>query len=148
MHFAHNQKKHLPPVLHFAEFAARHLSSLRAVDSMQGTIVRYHDPCQLGRGIGVYDEPRDVLARALGRRPDEFARHRNDAQCSGGGGLLPLTMPRIARDIAAVRIAEHTRSEGSGGVIVTACASSARMFRKQGASAVDLASVVARSLGV
>lgn len=132
------------PVLHFSELAAREVTRLARVDLGRGP-VRWHDPCQLGRGLGVYDAPRNVLARVLGRAPDEFARTREDARCSGAGGLLPVTMPGVARGIAEQRLSDHDRS--GGGTIVTACASSARAFARAGASEVlDLATVVVRAL--
>jgi Fe-S oxidoreductase len=132
------------PVLHFTELAARELGKLGAVALEDET--RWHDPCQLGRGLGVYDAPRAVLARVLGKPAGEFERKREDARCSGAGALLPLTMPDVARGIAAQRRADHERS--GGGTIVTACASSARSFRKAGAKTIDIATVVARALGL
>lgn len=134
------------PVEHFAELAARELGRLGRIDGeLTRGPVRWHDPCQLGRGLGVYDAPRQVLSRALGRAPDEFERRREDARCSGAGALLPVTMPDVARTIAEQRLDEHARS--GGGAIVTACASSARAFEARGAGAVvDLATVVMRAL--
>ncbi len=133
------------PVVHFTELAAPAIASMDRVD-LGGGPVRSHDPCQLGRGLGVYDAPRAVLARALGRAPDEFERRREDARCSGAGGLLPLTMPDVSRTIARQRLEDHERS--GGGTVVTACASSLRSFRQGGARTIDLVTVVARALGV
>ena len=107
--------------------------------------MRYHDPCQLGRGLGVYEAPRAVLTRALGRAPDEFDARRERAACSGGGGLLPVTMPANARTIARDRVDEHQRR--GGGRIVTACASSLMSLRRaNGTTRVDdLVSWIARA---
>ncbi len=134
------------------ERAARALPDLSRVDQGTGP-VRWHDPCQLGRGLGVYDAPRAVLGKALGRTPDEFDDHAEWAACSGAGGLLPATMPQVSRDIARARIAAH-RSAG-GGRIVTACASSLRSLRRQaeGSGGLDVAvddlvSWIARALDV
>jgi Fe-S oxidoreductase len=91
--------------------------------------VRWHDPCQLGRGLGVYDAPRLVLTRALGRAPDELDDRRERAVCSGAGGLLPSTMPAVARGIADSRLEAHHRA--GGGRIVTACASSLLALRRR-----------------
>ncbi|HEY1956419.1 MAG TPA: (Fe-S)-binding protein [Polyangiaceae bacterium] len=103
--------------------------------------MRWHDPCQLGRGLGIYDAPRTVLTRALGRAPLEFDLRRERAECSGAGGLLPLTMPETSRAIANKRVAD-----ADGAPIVTACASSVLRFRSVGADVVDLMSVVDQKL--
>ncbi len=105
---------------------------------------RYHDPCQLGRGLGLYQEPRDLLERVLGRAPDELPRSRERAVCSGGGGLLPVTRPENSRAIADGVLAEHR--EAGGGTLITACGSSLRRFRSRGENAVDLVSILARAL--
>lgn len=106
--------------------------------------VRWHDPCQLGRGLGRYEEPRAVLNRVLGRAPEEFPRRRDGAACSGGGGLVPAVMPDVSARIAEDRIAEHRRA--GGGVVVTGCASSLRRLSGRGAEVVDLATVIRQSL--
>jgi len=94
--------------------------------------------------LGEYAAPRLVLARALGRQPDEFAEQRESAECSGGGALLPIAMPETSAKIADLRLSAHERA--GGGTLVTACASSLRRFRARGTPAVDIASVVAQSL--
>lgn len=125
------------------ELAARELGRLGRVAEI-GAGARWHDPCQLGRGLGVYEAPRLVLTAAIGRAPDEFERRRSGAACSGAGGLLPATMPDNSRAIADDRMAEHRRL--GGGTLVTACASSLRRLRSRGAEVLDLASVIAKSL--
>jgi Fe-S oxidoreductase len=128
------------------ERAAWELASLSAVEeSTTGERVRWHDPCQLGRGLGVYEAPRAVLTRALGRAPEEFDTRREKAQCSGGGGLLPVTMPDVARTITTTRLDEHERN--GGGRVVTACASSLiAMRRARGKQRVDdIVTWIARS---
>jgi len=89
--------------------------------------VRYHDPCHLGRGLGVYDAPRAILTRVTGRAPLELTARRERAPCSGAGGLLPLTMPSASREIARAVRAEHddlARTDHAR-ELVTACGSSA-----------------------
>jgi Fe-S oxidoreductase len=107
---------------------------------------RYHDPCRLGRGLGRYEEPRALLARIAGAPPAEFERSRERADCSGGGGLLPLTYPEASRTAAAARRSEHDRL--GGGTIVTACASSLRRMKSTGADVEDLVTWLARGLGL
>jgi Fe-S oxidoreductase len=132
-----------PEVTLFVELAAASLSRLRTPS--QARRVRYHDPCQLGRGLGVYEAPRRVLGHVTGHAPDEFVHSGAYGACSGGGGLLPVTMPETSRRVAAARHAEHD-GEG-GGEIVTACASSLLSLRRAGPSPVsDLVSWVARAV--
>lgn len=127
-----------------AERAAREVGALRSVGD-GGEPLRWHDPCALGRGLGVYDAPRAVLTRLLGRPPDEMDRRRERAACSGAGGLVPVTMPETSRAIARDRVEEHARA--GGGRLVTACASSLRAFRAElGPRACDLVSLVAKGI--
>jgi len=126
------------------EMAAERQSRLERVPALESG-VRYHDPCRLGRGLGQYGEPRRVLERATGRAPAEFERSGRGALCSGAGGILPFTMPETARAIARERLGEHEAL--GGGTLVTGCAASLRWFRLAGANVLDLATVIARSLG-
>jgi len=126
------------------DLAVRHLGRLARLPALEGKKLRWHDPCQLGRGLGHYEEPRAVLGRLLGHAPEEFARRRGDAACSGAGGLLPVSMPDVSQAIAADRISEH-EAQG-GGSIVTACASSLERLRSSGADAIDLVSLIRQSL--
>jgi Fe-S oxidoreductase len=136
-----------PPVETLAEAAARQLSRCARVPGAgDAEPVRWHDPCQLGRGLGVYEAPRALLTRALGRAPDELEERRELSVCSGAGGLLPATMPHVAEAIAAERVRAHERA--GGGRIVTACASSLLALRRRstGAAVDDLATWIVRAL--
>lgn len=127
------------------ELAARSLDALTPLARAPAHPVRWHDPCQLGRGLGCYEPPRSILTRMLGRAPDEFPRHREGAVCSGGGGLLPSTSPETSRRIADHRLEEH--AEAGGGEIVTACASSLSRLRSRERGRVsDLVTWIARGL--
>jgi Fe-S oxidoreductase len=132
-----------PAVTTLIELAVRRPGRLSRIAEPAGP-VRYHDPCRLARGLGVIDEPRLILERAFGTPPAEFERRGRDGACSGAGGLLPFTRSQTARSIARERLAEHRRL--GGGTLVTACAASGGWFRAQGENAIDLASVIARSL--
>lgn len=119
-------------MLHLSELAARHIDRVHRVPGIGGA--RYHDPCRLGRGLGVYEQPRRVLAKILGEAPAEFHHHRDDSVCSGAGGQLPRTARETAACIAKDRLAEHAWV--GGGAIVTACPASARQFSEHGANTV------------
>ena len=48
--------------------------------------VIYHDPCYLSRGVGVIEEPREVLRSIPGITVLEFERHGLNSRCCGSGG--------------------------------------------------------------
>jgi Fe-S oxidoreductase len=135
----------------FVELAAQRATLLapKHAGAALDAPVRWHDPCQLGRGLGVYEAPRSVLARVLGRVPDEFLDAREKALCAGAGGLLPSTMPAVADDIARTRLSELARVRG--GRVVTGCASSLRALRRAAAGSdlvvEDIVNVVAGAVG-
>jgi glycolate oxidase len=82
--------------------------------------VAYHDPCDLGRHLGVYDPPRRLLARIPELELVEFANNREQALCCGGGGALQGINPDLSSEIARSRVLEGI---GLGvDVIASACA--------------------------
>lgn len=102
----------------------------------------YHDACHLGRGLGQYDAPRKLLSAAVGvfREAHEI---REEAGCSGGGGLVPRSMPEVSVEMArkqAERLAPGDET------IVTACTTSRRMFERAGRSSQELLGVLRRWL--
>lgn len=124
-------------------------ASLEKFQRAPGGALRYHDPCALGRGLGKFDEPRRLIEKVRGEAALEFERRRENADCSGGGGLVPIVRPATSRGIARERLEQHERSiDGQGSTIVTACAGSLKRFRRSGANAVDLVTLLAEGLGV
>ena len=89
----------------------------------------YHDPCYLGRYLGVYDEPRRALGRA-GADVAEFQWNRDRAYCCGAGGALPLTSPDTAHAIADKRRDEFKKTGAEA--LVTACPSCEAMLARDG----------------
>jgi Fe-S oxidoreductase len=95
----------------------------------------YHDPCHLGRQLGVYEAPRRLAARAV-QQLREFSRSHDQAECSGGGGLLPLTMPDVAAAIATRRLEEV--EEAGVATVITACSTCKRQLARNGVKTLDL----------
>lgn len=103
--------------------------------------VGYHDACHLGRGLGQYDEPRQLLSRAVAE-VREAASIRAEGGCSGGGGLLPRTMPEVAVAVARRQAAEVAPQSDVS--VATACPTSKRMFERAGKSSYDLIALLRR----
>jgi len=81
--------------------------------------VTYHDPCDLGRGAKVFDEPREVIRSIPGVKFVELPRNRENCRCCGGGGNLEMIDSTLSSDIARQKIEEVL---GTGAqAVVTAC---------------------------
>jgi len=52
--------------------------------------VTYHDPCQLGRNGGVFEEPRDILKYIVSDYREMTPTREHNWCCGGGGGLGAL----------------------------------------------------------
>jgi len=71
--------------------------------TFEGRSVTYHDPCELGRYRGFYENARRVLALA-GMRIVEMERSGPSAACCGAGGGLRSVDARLSREIARRRV--------------------------------------------
>jgi heterodisulfide reductase subunit D len=79
----------------------------------------YHDPCDLGRNTGVYEEPREVIRSIPGLQFRELPTHRKFATCCGGGGNLEMTDPELAGEIAQLKL--DSIADIGARMVVTAC---------------------------
>jgi Fe-S oxidoreductase len=68
--------------------------------------VIYHDPCYLSRGVGVTEEPREVLRSIPGLELLEFDRHGPDSRCCGAGGAVRKVFHENAMAIGRLAIDE------------------------------------------
>ena len=68
--------------------------------------VTYHDPCHIGRHMGLYDEPREVYKAIPGIEFKEMRRIRENAWCCGAGGGVKIGYPDWALEISKERVEE------------------------------------------
>jgi len=81
--------------------------------------VTYHDPCHLGRHMGIYEAPREILKMMPGVKFVEMKRIRDASWCCGAGGGVKSGFPELAVEIAKDRIKEA--EETGADYLVTAC---------------------------
>ncbi|MDA8133021.1 MAG: LUD domain-containing protein [Desulfobacteraceae bacterium] len=77
--------------------------------------VAYHSPCHLCRGLGVTQEPRDLLGTA----GLEYASCKDEDVCCGFGGSYSLEFPEISAEILGQKL-DHVEATGAD-VLVTDC---------------------------
>ena len=83
--------------------------------------VIYHDPCDLGRHLGVYEPPRNVISAIPGIELLEFAQNRALAKCCGGGGGVKAFDNELGGDIGFERVKQAIAAEAD--LLVSACPS-------------------------
>ncbi len=111
-----------------------------------GMEVAYHDPCHLGRDLGIYEEPRAVLKEVADVKA--MKREREQAWCCGSGGGVKSAYGEFALWSAGERIKE---AKGAGvEAIVSACPFCKRNLREaaenEGMKVYDVVELVNRSL--
>lgn len=107
-------------VVHISQFLAQLIREGRlAPNKESGKKVTYHDPCYLGRHNGIYDEPREALAKVPGLELNEMPESRaNSFCCGGGGGRIWMETPRRER-FSDVRLRQAM--DVGAEVLVTSC---------------------------
>ena len=76
-------------ILHYTQYIKRLVEQGRLKLSACDERIVYHDPCELGRGCGVYEEPRNVLSQ-VGNLV-KAAKEGDESICCGGSlGSLTL----------------------------------------------------------
>jgi Fe-S oxidoreductase len=128
-----------PAVLPLVELLAERAEQFAG--RSDGLRVRVHDPCYLGRRGRSFEAPRTLLQSATGLAPGEFAMAREEADCSGGGGLYPTSNPDGALRAARRRLEEDGNAHQPVDAVVTACPSAARSLRRTGARVLDVVDV-------
>lgn len=138
-------------VYHISEIAAKLIADGKLSPSKDvKTKAVYHDPCRLGRRLGIFDEPREVLAAIGGLTLLEFERARKNSLCCGGGGSVLFWEPEFVRHVTDERLfeAEHVGANA----IVTACPICVRLFedaiseKKSKMKVYDLAEILEKAL--
>jgi heterodisulfide reductase subunit D len=81
--------------------------------------VTYHDPCHLGRHMGVYEEPRELLAMIPGIELIEMPRNRQWAWCCGSGAGVKADFPDLANFASAERVKEAINTGAE--ILTSAC---------------------------
>lgn len=105
--------------------------------------VVYHDPCELGRGSGIYEEPRAVISYVA--ELQEASQERSMSLCCGGS-LGNLTLSSGKRAMIAADAA-RTLTMTSPDELITACPLCKKTFVQATKTKVsDIAELVAAAL--
>ena len=104
-------------VLHHTEYIHRNITSGKIQLRPSNELFTYHDPCELGRGLGVYNEPRSII-QSIGKLV-EAKENREHALCCGqslaNNKLLGSEKRKISNSV--LKAYKSTQAER----LITAC---------------------------
>ena len=140
-------------VYHHSEFVHDLIESKKITISQKSIdeVMTYHDPCYLGRGNNIYNQPREIIKR-LSKNFIEMPRNKRNSLCCGAGGAQMFKeAEKGSAEINIVRTQEALDTKSK--IIVTGCPFCNTMMSdgvkniNEGAALVkDIAEVVAESL--
>jgi len=130
-------------VLHHTQYLLRLAEAGSLLLNHSGLSVVYHDPCELGRGSGIYKEPRKLLKRLAKLVP--ISEEKEKSLCCGGSlGDFSLSFEQrmIIRDEAL-----ETLMAPSPDILVTACPLCKKTFHDgTDVKVMDIAELVAERM--
>jgi Fe-S oxidoreductase len=121
-------------------------------NSLKNITITYHDPCYLGRGNDIYDEPRSILKKLTGNMI-EMHRNKSFALCCGaGGGQMFKEAEKGSKEVFMERTEDALKTGAS--VIATACPFCMTMLtdglkyknKEQEIRNLDIAELIAQSI--
>ena len=105
-----------PEIIHISEYLTEHMPEMKLKNN-DGLKVTYQDPCRLGRHLGIYDSPREVMNAVPGVDLIEMQHSKASAACCAGGTWSNCDMFAKKIQVNRLREAKATGAE----VMVTAC---------------------------
>ncbi len=137
---------HLPQigieVLHHSQYIARLIEQGKLAGSiMKDDVVSYHDPCEMGRGLNIYDEPRNVISSFAVLKEMKFSREQ--AMCCGRS-LANTQLLHDQKELLSADVLDGVECD----TLVTSCpqCKSAFIANKKGIRVYDIAEFVAAKI--
>ena len=131
------------PVMHHTQYIDMLIKTGRIKVAKSDMRVTYHDPCELGRGCGVYDEPRRVLSATTTLLPTREEREKS--LCCGynlGNTHMDTSQQQLIRDAALRNLTEPQPDR-----ICTACPMCKKALNRANDLPVsDIAEIIAKQL--
>jgi Fe-S oxidoreductase len=130
-------------VLHHSQYLLRLVEQKKVTVKHSGTRAVYHDPCELGRGSGIYNEPRELLGKLLDLSP--IAEEKENALCCGGS-LANLTINDKDRKLVTIN-ALQLLTANNPETLVTGCPMCKKTFAQSAPVIVmDIAEVLSKAM--
>ncbi len=130
-------------VLHHSQYIKRLIDAGRISITSAEEMYTYHDPCELGRGGGVYDEPRQVIRAAANLV--EMAENREKAPCCGSS-IADTAISDAGQQAIGRAMAARIAATGAGAVVTACPLCKKAIARNSRIPVMDISELVAKSL--
>lgn len=131
-------------VLHHSEYILRLIEQQRISVEHTGELFTYHDPCELGRGSGIYEQPRRVIG-SVGEVIEPAHNHR-DALCCGSS-VANTVIDDGGQKAISQQLADELCSTAAHKVVTSCPLCKKAVERSSSKPVLDIAEVVAEALG-
>jgi Fe-S oxidoreductase len=126
-------------LFHHSQYILKLINEGRIHPEKQLLKAAYHDPCELGRGQGIYDEPRELIQKIMILQENENSREK--AFCCGGSISHQEFSSDERQQIAADTV--NALTSGKPDYLVTACPLCKKTFQQASSICVkDIAELV------
>lgn len=130
-------------VLHHSQYLLQLVEDKKISINRQHIKGVYHDPCELGRGSGIYDQPRELLNKTL--ILTNSSQEKDNALCCGGS-LANLKITGDQRKMITMD-ALKTLTSSHPDVLITGCPACKKTFAQSSpVQVMDIAEVLSKSL--
>ncbi|MBR4844035.1 MAG: (Fe-S)-binding protein [Alistipes sp.] len=130
-------------VLHHSEYIDRLIAEQRLTLGTNTAKYSYHDPCELGRGLGVYDAPRRVIESIGELREPEH--NRSNSLCCGGS-LANTVIDDAQQQRIAKRMTKELENTGCDEIVTSCPLCNKSIARAATIPTKDIAEVVAERI--
>ncbi|MCX7954093.1 MAG: (Fe-S)-binding protein [Bacteroidales bacterium] len=131
-------------VIHHSQWLADLINAGKLNLKKTNETVVYHDPCELGRGTGIYEEPRRVITAIYDLAESKFSKN-NSLCCGGSLGNF------YTNEIEKIKIAQDTLTIINTlkvNKVITACPLCKKTFQKSSENFIikDISEIIAENL--
>jgi Fe-S oxidoreductase len=130
-------------VMHHSEYLLQLIEEEKIQLNRQNIRAVYHDPCELGRGSGIYEQPRKLLEKTLQLTP--IQHEKEDALCCGGSLANVKISMSDRKKITTEAIQTLTVSQPDA--LITGCPLCKKTFAQSApVQVMDIAEVISKAM--
>jgi Fe-S oxidoreductase len=130
-------------VLHHSEYIERLIAEGRLRLKLTTERYTYHDPCELGRGLGIYDAPRNVIS-SVGNLCE--AEHNREQALCCGSSLANTVINDAQQHTIAKRMTQDLEATACDTIVTSCPLCNKTISRAATAKVEDISEIIAKNI--